>query len=97
MAATSEQFTRLEERVNDVTKEVSELKGAYDHLATEVDVEKVRTDVEKVRTDVEKVRTDITKASLTQIRWLIGVVAVPTILGLINLIIQFTANTGATP
>ena len=90
MAAATEQFTRLEDRVNEVTKEASELKGAYDHLATEVDVEKVRT-------DVEKVRTDIAKASLTQIRWLIGVVAVPTILGLINLIIQFTTNAGAKP
>ena len=90
MAVTTEQFTRLEDRVNDTTASTNELKGAYERLATEVDVERVRT-------EVEKVRTDIAKASLTQIRWLIGVVAVPTILGLINLIIQFTTNTGAKP
>ncbi len=82
MAAAAEQVTRLEDRVNDVTANADELKGAYRHLATEADVEKVRT-------EVEKVRTDVVKASLTQIRWLIGVVAVPTILGLINLFIQY--------
>lgn len=61
---------------------VASLEAVYSYLAKE-------SDVEQVRTEVEKVRTDVVKASLTQIRWLIGVVAVPTVLGLINLFIQY--------
>ena len=38
---------------------IARLEGAYEHLATKVDVEGVRTDVERVRTEVESVRTEV--------------------------------------
>jgi len=33
---------------------------------------------------------DVAKSTLTQVKWLIGVVAVPTVITLINMIIQIT-------
>ena len=35
-------------------------------------------------------KEDVAKSTLTQVKWLIGVVAVPTVLTLINMIIQLT-------
>ena len=46
---------------------LSRLEGAYEHLATKADVERVRTDVERVRTDVERVRSE-----LKGMKWIIG-------------------------
>lgn len=40
MAADAERMARLETRVDDLTKETSELRGAYEHLATKEDVSK---------------------------------------------------------
>ena len=54
---------------------LSRLEGAYEHLATKADVERVRTDVEHVRTDVERVRTDVerVRSELKGMKWIIGV------------------------
>ena len=38
---------------------IARLEGAYEHLATKVDVEGVRTDVERVQTVVERLRTEV--------------------------------------
>ena len=35
-------------------------------------------------------KEDVAKSTLTQIKWLIGVVAVPTVITVINIIIQLT-------
>ena len=64
-----EEATKLRAVQLDLVKETSELRGAYDHLAT---------------------KEDVAKSTLTQVKWLIGVVAVPTVLTLINMIIQLT-------
>jgi len=40
MAVTSEQFTLLEDRVDDVADKASKLEGSYEHLATKDDVTK---------------------------------------------------------
>ena len=64
-----EETNKLREVQLDLVKGTSELRGAYDHLAT---------------------KEDVAKSTLTQVRWLIGVVAVPTVLGLINLVVQFS-------
>lgn len=50
------------------SERLSRLEGAYEHLATKADVERVRTDVERVRTDVERVRSE-----LKGMKWIIGV------------------------
>lgn len=42
MAVDAERMTGLETRVNDLTKETSELRGAYDHLATKEDIAELR-------------------------------------------------------
>ncbi len=65
-----EEATKLRAVQLDLVKETSELRGAYDHLAT---------------------KEDVAKSTLTQVKWLIGVVAVPTVLTLINMIIQLTS------
>ena len=53
---------------------LSRLEGAYEHLATKADVERVRTDVERVRTDVERVRIDVerVRSELKGMKWIIG-------------------------
>ncbi|MYC20198.1 MAG: hypothetical protein F4X62_01725 [Caldilineaceae bacterium SB0662_bin_25] len=38
---------------------IARLEGAYEHLASKVDVERVQTEVERVRTEVESVRTEV--------------------------------------
>ena len=48
MAVTTEQITRLEDRVNDLTKETSELRGVYSHLAAKENVAKVAAKIDKV-------------------------------------------------
>ncbi len=57
------------------SERLSRLEGAYEHLATKADVERVRTDVERVRTDVERVRTDVerVRSELKGMKWIIGV------------------------
>lgn len=66
---TEEETNKLRVVQLDLVKETSELRGAYDHLAT---------------------KEDVAKSTLTQVKWLIGVVAVPTVITLINMIIQLT-------
>ncbi len=55
-------------QVQTENERLSRLEGAYEHLATKADVERVRTDVERVRTDVERVRSE-----LNGMKWIIGV------------------------
>ena len=55
-------------QVQTESERLSRLEGAYEHLATKADVERVRTDVERVRTDVEGVRSE-----LKGMKWIIGV------------------------
>ena len=55
-------------QVQTESERLSRLEGAYEHLATKADVERVRTDVERVRTDVERVRSE-----LNGMKWIIGV------------------------
>ncbi len=40
MAADAERLTRVESRVDDLSEKTSELRGAYEHLATKDDVSK---------------------------------------------------------
>ena len=54
-------------QVQTESERLSRLEGAYEHLATKADVERVRTDVERVRTDVERVRSE-----LKGMKWIIG-------------------------
>ena len=62
-------------QVQTESESLSRLEGAYEHLATKADVERVRTDVERVRTDVERVRTDVerVRSELKGMKWIIGV------------------------
>ena len=62
-------------QVQTESERLSRLEGAYEHLATKADVERVRTDVERVRTDVEGVRTDVerVRSELNGMKWIIGV------------------------
>ena len=69
-------------QVQTENERLSRLEGAYEHLATKADVERVRTDVERVRTDVEGVRTDVegvrtdverVRSELNGMKWIIGV------------------------
>lgn len=55
-------------QVQTENERLSRLEGAYEHLATKADVERVRTDVERVRADVERVRSE-----LKGMKWIIGV------------------------
>ena len=72
MSRVETQVEGLKEETNklwvvqlDLVKEASELRGAYDHLAT---------------------KEDVAQSTLTQVKWLIGVVAVPTVITLISII-----------
>jgi hypothetical protein len=55
-------------QVQTESERLSRLEGAYEHLATKADVERVRTDVEGVRTEVERVRSE-----LKGMKWIIGI------------------------
>ena len=61
-------------QVQTESERLSRLEGAYEHLATKADVERVRTDVEGVRTEVERVRTDVerVRSELKGMKWIIG-------------------------
>ncbi len=48
-------------QVQTESERLSRLEGAYEHLATKADVERVRTDVERVRSE------------LKGMKWIIGV------------------------
>ncbi len=42
MAADAERMTRIESRVDDLSEKTSELRGAYEHLATKEDIAELR-------------------------------------------------------
>ena len=44
---------------------ISRLEGAYEHLATKVDVEGVRTEVERLRTELVAFRSEVQAAAQT--------------------------------
>ena len=50
----------------------------------------LRQEVALARFDHLATKEDVAKSTLTQVKWLIGVVAVPTVITLINMIIQLT-------
>ncbi len=58
MAVTDEQFTRLEDRVNDSLRRTNTLEGAYKHLAT--------------REDVADVKTELAKSENRIVKWIVG-------------------------
>lgn len=69
-------------QVQTESERLSRLEGAYEHLATNASVERVRTEVERVRTEVEGVRTDVerlrtdverVRSELKGMKWIIGV------------------------
>ncbi len=69
-------------QVQTESERLSRLEGAYEHLATNASVERVRTDVERVRTEVEGVRTEVervrtelegVRSELKGMKWIIGV------------------------
>lgn len=65
------------------SERLSRLEGAYEHLATKADVERVRADLSRdigqVRSEVERVRTDLSRdieqvrSELRGMKWVIGV------------------------
>ena len=52
MAVQSEarRISRVEDRVNDLSENTSELRGAYEHLATKADISQVKTELAKSET-----------------------------------------------
>lgn len=46
--AINSRLDRMENRTNENAANVAELKGAYEHLATKADVEKVKVDLIKI-------------------------------------------------
>ena len=62
-------------QVQTESERLSRLEGAYEHLATNASVERVRTEVEGVRTEVERVRTELegVRSELKGMKWIIGV------------------------
>lgn len=46
--AMNSRLDRVEKRVNTNVADTAELKGAYEHLATKADVEKVKVDLIKI-------------------------------------------------
>ena len=49
MAVTAEQFTRLEDRVDDVTAKTNRLEGAYSQLATKSDIAELRGEMKGIK------------------------------------------------
>ena len=62
-------------QVQTESERLSRIEGAYEHLATNASVERVRTEVEGVRTEVERVRTELegVRSELKGMKWIIGV------------------------
>lgn len=46
--AMNSRLDRIEKRVDENVADTAELKGAYEHLATKADVEKVKVDLIKI-------------------------------------------------
>ena len=49
MAVTTEQFTRLEDRVDNVAAKISRLEGAYSQLATKSDIAELRGEMKGIK------------------------------------------------
>lgn len=49
MAATAEQFTRLEDRVDSVAAKTNRLEGAYSQLATKSDIAELRGEMKGIK------------------------------------------------
>ena len=54
MAVTTEQFSRVEDRLNQTTAQTNELRGAYGHLATKADIAELRGET---KTGIESIKT----------------------------------------
>lgn len=46
--AINGRLDRMENRIDDNAASIAELKGAYEHLATKADIEKVKVDLIKI-------------------------------------------------
>ena len=51
----------------------SRMEGAYDHLATKADVERVRTEVERLRADVSRWMFQLTMAIISAVGVIVAV------------------------
>ena len=49
MAVTTEQFTRLEDRVDEVAAKTNRLEGAYSQLATKSDIAELRGEMKGIK------------------------------------------------
>ena len=49
MAVTAEQFTRLEDRVDDAANKASRLEGAYSQLATKSDISEIKGEMKGIK------------------------------------------------
>lgn len=49
MAVTTEQFTRLEDRVDNVASKTNRLEGAYSQLATKADIAELRGEMKGIK------------------------------------------------
>ncbi len=49
MAVTTEQFTRLEDRVDDFAAKTNRLEGAYSQLATKSDIAELRGEMKGIK------------------------------------------------
>ncbi len=49
MAVTTEQFTRLEDRVDNVAAKTNRLEGAYSQLATKSDIAELRGEMKGIK------------------------------------------------
>lgn len=43
-----------------IEERVSRLEGAYEHLATQADVQGVRVEIQEVKTEIQKLKSDLT-------------------------------------
>ena len=80
MAVTTEQFTRLEDRVDEVSARANRLEGVYSQLATKADIAELRG---ATKADIAELR-GATKADIAELRgemkgikiglWIVGAV-----------------------
>lgn len=67
MAVTAEQFTRLEDRVNDVTDKANRMEGSYSQLATKSDISGVKGDIREVKGEIKGIKIGL---------WIVGAVLI---------------------
>ena len=71
MAVTAEQFTRLEDRVENVAAKTNRLEGAYSQLATKSDIAELRGEM---RSDIAELRGEMKGIKIGL--WIVGAVLI---------------------